>query len=101
MGIYDGYEPHLANLFLFATNKYSLTFSRSFNQNSYNPNLFKMKYLVLRFTVIKILGVGSNNLHTQILTGSGYRHYFTKRNLENPYRQSPSLIKNKSTMHYD
>ena len=51
MGIYRGYELYVANSSLVATDRYSLTFSRSLNQNFYNLNLFKIKYAVLRFAV--------------------------------------------------
>ena len=67
MGIYRGYELYVANSSLVATDRYSLTFSRT-NQNSYNLNLFKTEYPMLQVSKIMFLNV--------------------ERNLENPYGQS-------------
>jgi hypothetical protein len=97
MGFYRVYEPNLAISSLFATNHYNLTFSRSFNQNSYNSRLFTTEFPILQFAVIILIGVGSNDLIcTQVLKGLGFRHYFTNRNLENHYMQSAA--ENKTMM---
>jgi len=53
---------------------------------------------MLQFAVNMFIGVGDNDLTpTQIFTGLGYQHYFAKRNLETPHKQSTVLNKNKIT----
>lgn len=101
MGFYRDYGPHFANLSLLATNRHNLPFSHSsVNQNSHNPRLSKTKYPVLRFTVLKILGIGRNNPRiNSYWTGRLALLYVEK------FRESlwalKTLIKNKITMHYD
>ena len=103
MGISGGYELNSAMLSLLARIHYYLTLSHSSNQNSYNPRLFMPEYPVLQLAVNMFIGVGGNDLITQIFTGLGLgnQHYFTKRNLENHYEQSTVLNKNKITMGND
>ena len=79
MGFYSVYEPNLAISSLFATNHYNLTFSRSFNQNSYNSRLFTTEFPILQFAVIILIGVGSNDLiRTQVSKRTGIPALFYK-----------------------
>ena len=68
----------MANSFPVFTICYNLSFWGFFNQDSYNPRLFKKEYPVLRLAVNILIDVGGNDLiRTQIFTELGRRHYFT------------------------
>jgi hypothetical protein len=103
MGFSSDYELNPTILSLLACVHYCLTFSPSSNQNSYDPRFSMTEYPVILLAVNMFIGVGGNDLMTQISTGLGLgnQHYFTNRSLENHYEQSAALNKNKITMGND